>query len=91
MNQQDSQDFQVIKQELVQEIKGMRSDMNHLFETVHFHDQALYGDKINVPGAMEDLRILKSEYISRQKHIAWVWTAIIAGFVERAFHYLIGK
>lgn len=90
MNGDKKEDFNQIKSELISEIKGMRQDMNRLFDTVQFHDQALYGNKSDKPGAMEDVRFLKTAELTRQKHTAWVWTAIIAGAIERIFHYFTG-
>lgn len=53
------QDFNLIKQDLVNEIKGMRKDMDIFMKTVTIHDQVLYGDKVKEPGITEDVRNLK--------------------------------
>lgn len=59
-------DFYKIKQALVEEIRGMRSDLNGYLgemkvirKTVDIHDQVLYGDKLKDPGMTEDVRNLK--------------------------------
>lgn len=53
------EDFNQIKSDLVNEIRGMRSDMNRYFEMTDTHERALYGDKIKEPGITEDVRNLK--------------------------------
>lgn len=53
------EDFALIKQELVNEIKGMRQDMDRYFSMIETHERALYGDKVKEPGLMEDSRNLK--------------------------------
>lgn len=85
---QKDDEFNQIKIDLVNEIRGMRSDMNRLFETVQLHDYALYGDKKSIPGAMEELRIIKSADEARKQHQKWIWGAVVASFVERVSHYL---
>ncbi len=92
MNQKDDEkSFNEIKGELISEIQGMREDMKRLFETVQFHDQSLYGDKKTFPGIIADVRGMKEQNAKREKHINWVWMAVIAGAVERAFHYVTGR
>lgn len=93
MNQKDD-NFNQIKTELISEIKGMsgeikgmREDMDRLFKTVEFHDQALYGNKVDKPGAMEDLRVLKKVEEKRQKHVLAVWIALVPVILERAWSY----
>lgn len=85
------EEFLKIKSDLISEIKGMRKDINIYMKTVNIHDEALYGNKIDRPGALEDLRVLKTDHASRQKHITWVWMAVIASACERAFHYISGR
>ena len=53
------EDFALIKQDLINEIKGMRSDMNRYFEKTDTHEKALFGDKFKETGLMEDNRNLK--------------------------------
>lgn len=84
------EDFNQIKIELINEIKGMRSDMNRLFDTVQLHDQALYGNKSDKSGAMEDIRVLKSSEHTRQKHFFAVWVAVIGSILERIWYWIGG-
>jgi hypothetical protein len=60
------EEFNLIKQDLITQIQGMRtdinnmrSDMNRYFEMTNTHERALYGDKIKEPGITEDVRSLK--------------------------------
>jgi hypothetical protein len=88
---QREEDFNQIKTELVSEIRGMREDFNRMLKMVETHDQSLYGDKLTVPGAMEDLRVLKTAELTRQKHMFAIWSAVFIGIAERVFHYLTGR
>lgn len=97
MTGEKREDFNQIKIDLIseikvmnQEIKGMRQDMDRLFKTVEFHDQALYGDKLDKPGAMEDVRGIKTYISTRQKHAFAMWLAIIPIILERVWSHLIG-
>lgn len=90
MNGEDKE-FAQIKSELITEIKGMRKDFDRAMVMIDTHEKALYGDRVKEPGAMEELRVLKTAEATRQRHIAWVWTAVVAGAVERVFHYITGR
>lgn len=90
MNIDKPKDFNEIKGDLILEIKGIRLDINRYMAMVDTHEKALYGDKVKEPGAMEDLRNLKTIEATRQKHHLFLYTAVIGGLIERAFHYLTG-
>ncbi len=92
------EEFGQIKADLIKaveaniaETKAMRADMNRLFETTQFHDQALYGDKVDKPGAMEDIRNLKKQEAGRQKVLGFMGLSLIGIVLERVYHLFLGK
>ena len=66
-------EFNLIKQELVNEIRGMRVDMNRYFEKTEIHEKVLFGDKFKEPGMTEDVRTLKK--------LAGLVASSVAGFI----------
>lgn len=88
MKQQDEEDFPQIKSELINKIDSIAKDVGKIASEIDMHRQILYGDPVKkIKGHEERLNNLEQSEDNRKNHQKWIWTAVIAGFVERVSHF----
>lgn len=82
-------DFNQIKTELVNEIKGLREDLTKFMIEQAIHREIIYGNPIKSQrGLSQRVDQIEDESRERKKHQGWVWIALLGSLAERISHYL---